>query len=556
MKTIRILILIIISTVTISCSKDYLEEKPVSFLSSNNAYKTYADINSSVNNLYYLVRYEFFSLDEMRPFDYIFGTDLVYDGEPSVERYTNMLAAFDPTSYRNFIHWNNLYKIISESNTIINKSATAQITDQQRTLVIAQAKFFRAFSYRTLVYLYGGVPLVVDEVTTPKIDFVRASKEEVLNQIIEDLKFAAVNLPGITQVKNGEVNNLCAQHLLAEVYLAANKPKEAIAAATVVIDDPATDLMRNRFGSRANEAGDVYWDLFRKNNQNRASGNKEGIWVIQFETDVLGGGSLSSEKGGSFLMERLHAPMFRDLQIAGKNPFKWPFDNNGTGGRGIGWAISTKYFSDGIWTGADFNDDMRNSDYNFVRKFTVNNPGVPGYPVGSVINTQSPPPGVVVPSRQIYAYQSKATTPNNHPAGMYANKATGELTNAAGATYTDQYMFRLAETYLLRAEAYMKDGNNQKAADDINVVRLRAKASLVLSANVTMDYILDERMRELGVEEKRRLTLMRTGTIYDRVVKYNPYYANQILTKFNLWPIPSGDIERNTGAKLEQNPGY
>lgn len=84
------------------------------------------------------------------------------------------------------------------------------------------------------------------------------------------------------------------------------------------------------------------------------------------------------------------------------------------------------------------------------------------------------------------------------------------------------------------------------------------------AADVDLDYILDERIRELGIEEKRRLTLMRTGKLYDRVKRFNPYYANPetngdgvgMLEKYNVWPIPHSAIEANIGAVLEQNPGY
>jgi starch-binding outer membrane protein, SusD/RagB family len=87
-------------------------------------------------------------------------------------------------------------------------------------------------------------------------------------------------------------------------------------------------------------------------------------------------------------------------------------------------------------------------------------------------------------------------------------------------------------------------------------VRARSKATPVSPADVNIDYILDERIRELGVEEKRMLTLTRLGKLYDRVVKYNPFYASQMKPHYNLWPIPFSEIERNRGAKLEQNPGY
>jgi hypothetical protein len=233
-------------------------------------------------------------------------------------------------------------------------------------------------------------------------------------------------------------------------------------------------------------------------------------------------------------------------------PFLYPVSDY-TGGRGIGWAISTKHFSNTIWA-SDFTNDMRNANHNFVREFKGNNPKVPLY-YGKIISTENPPAGITVPSRAFYAYQTKGTTPGEHPANLYIDAAAGLLNANAGATYADQYMFRLAETYLLRAEAYMNDGQLDLAAADINVVRKRANASPVLAANVNIDYILDERMRELGVEEKRRLTLMRLGLLYNRVTRFNPYYK-EIQEFHNLWPIPFNEIERNTGAVIEQNTGY
>lgn len=195
---------------------------------------------------------------------------------------------------------------------------------------------------------------------------------------------------------------------------------------------------------------------------------------------------------------------------------------------------------------------MRNANHNFVRVFVYNNPATPAY-YGKTVSTENPPADVTVPSRPFSAYQSKVTTPYDHPINLYIDKATYFLKSSAGGTYADQYMFRLAETYLIRAEANLKAGN--AAAADLNVVRARATASPVLPANVTIDYILDERMRELGLEEKRRLMLMRLGLLYDRVKKCNPYYAD-IQPRYNLLPIPASEIERNRESRLPQNPGY
>lgn len=560
----KIIIFISIITLFWSCDQDFLKESPEDFLSSENAYITYEDFSASVNNLYYLVRRQYYTRDENRPFDFLYGTDLVYDGENNgSQRHSRMISAYDPTGDITTVHWNLLYKTLSEANTIISRSESSEMTDDQTKEILAQARFFRAFSYRTLVYLYGDVPLIVEEIKTPKVDFTRTPKIEVLNQCVEDFKFASENLPNIASATDGRINNLVAYHYLAEIYLALNRNTEAIAAATKVIDDPQTDLMRNRFGSSSNDTSkDVYWDLFRKNNQNRASGNKEALWVIQFELDVLGGGLQSGSKDGSYMLERHHGPLIRDVRKIdpadnrSKAPFNWPIGDY-TGGRGIGWMISTKYFSNTIWGGnsssPDFVNDIRNANHNFVREYVGNRAPF----VGQIISTEAPPQGVTVPSRSIYAYQSKATTPYDHPDGLYNNKSIFELSASAGGTYTDQYMLRLAETYLLRAEAYLADNKPDLAADDINVVRRRANASDVASQNVTIDYILDERMRELGVEEKRRLTLMRLGLLFDRVEKCNPYYMGQGMKEtYNLWPIPAAEIERNRGAVLTQNLGY
>ncbi len=563
----------------VSCNESkFLEETPKDFMSSENSFRMETDFDMTVNDLYNLLRIEFYGYDESKPMDYIFGTDLVYDGEPgSTNRHGNMLAAYNPTGNIPKLHWDGLYKIVAEANTLINRSAQASaLSEDLKTMFEAKGKFFRGMAYRTLAYLYGGVPLELNEVTALKNDYVRASKEETLAQAEADILFAALHLPDIAKVKDGEISSSAAYHLLAEIYLAEGKNQEAVDAASKVIDNPALALMQTRFGSRSTEPGDVYWDLFRCNNQNRGAGNTEGIWIIQFETNLPGGGSSTADLKltGNYMLERNFAPMVRDVKLTvdGKklSPFNWPIGDY-TGGRGIGWGISTVYFSNTIWED-DFNGDIRNSNYNFVRKFPVNNSSFKAATGIDTIDVDNPPAGLIVgqgnsttiPGRYLYAYQTKITTPFNHPTELYQNAATLQLKSIAGTTYTDQYMFRLSETYLLRAEAYIKLGNKDKAAADINVVRRRAHAKTVEPAKVDIDYLLDERMRELGIEEKRRLTLMRMGKLYDRVMKCNPYYADPktngdgvgMQKTYEVWPIPQSVIEANNGAVLEQNPGY
>ena len=73
---------------------------------------------------------------------------------------------------------------------------------------------------------------------------------------------------------------------------------------------------------------------------------------------------------------------------------------------------------------------------------------------------------------------------------------------------------------------------------------------------VDIDYILDERIRELHWEEMFLLTTARLGKTVERTRKYHPDTGNSYQDHHNLWPIPYGEIEKNIEATLEQNPGY
>jgi len=558
MKTLRkYLLMFMVLSISNSCGEKFLLETPLDTLTTNNAFLTAADFNASVNDLYALVRQEFYTGDGAM--NWLYKTDLVIDLQRTE---ANLTANFVPTAGWIASKWTNLYKIVAESNTILARLPNSKVMDSEKPLFEAKAKFFRAFAHRALAYLFGDVPLVTEEVVGEKIDFTRVARKEVYKQAIADLTFSAQNLKRITAVKDGEISNLAALHLLAEVYLADGQHSKAIEAATAVIDDPSVALMKARFGSRTSATpGDVYWDLFQIKNQNRASGNKEGIWVIQMETDIVGGSALSNSTHGAYVLERTYAPLVRDFRVRGISPFSWPAGDY-TGGRGVGFMGSSQYFMYDAWRNAG--NDIRNANHNFVRKFKSNNKRSPFF--GKEIDFDNLPPGSSgangpmtsrKPDRVLYAYQSKCTQPFNHPAALYNNPPSFpyQLTNSAGATYADQYMFRLAETYLLRAEGYLGLGLTGKAADDINVVRGRSGAADVSPAHVTIDYILDERMRELGVEERRMLTLMRLGKLYDRL-KLIAYYSKTAQPHHNLWPIPRTEIERNRGAKLEQNQGY
>jgi starch-binding outer membrane protein, SusD/RagB family len=198
---------------------------------------------------------------------------------------------------------------------------------------------------------------------------------------------------------------------------------------------------------------------------------------------------------------------------------------------------------------------MRNSEFNIQRNYYMTNPTSAIY--GQVMTKTN------VDATTLTLWEPRMTPHFKKfvravPKGL-TKDATSNRPNDNGRNWKDWYILRLAETYLLRAEANMLKGDLTAAAADINTVRSRANATPVIAGDVTMDVILDERARELYGEEFRLSTLMRTGKLVEYLNKYNGYLlANGLTapTKVSKLPIPRREIEANTGAKLEQNAGY
>ncbi|UCS92030.1 RagB/SusD family nutrient uptake outer membrane protein [Echinicola marina] len=219
---------------------------------------------------------------------------------------------------------------------------------------------------------------------------------------------------------------------------------------------------------------------------------------------------------------------------------------------------ATDYLLHEVWSSSQ--NDVRNSTNNIIRDIKADNPDSKYYGQNIVesgaINSF---PNAL--SRWWSAIFAKTTPINNFPDEVILDKSTGLVSGGAAFTYRDHYIFRLAETYLLRAEAYLGKGDMANAANDINIIRARSNAEPVLPSDVDIDYILDERARELHFETPRLLTLMRLGKLAEKVKERDPMhngkYANHgVSEKHNRWPIPQSEIERNTEAVLEQNPGY
>jgi hypothetical protein len=522
-----------------SCDKDFLDEVPKSFLSPENTYTDLAGFESGINELHNVSRNLGMMLNEYyngivdeewdKSYTTLYGAGTDYGWYWNMIDYFgdySVINSFNPITYN---YWVYLFSLIKNAN-VINIRAEAEGIDWEseddKLTVQANARFFRALAYRYLVHLFGGVPIIEEEISSPKLDFVRNSPSEVYEFIIGDLEFATQYLP-LTNNRDGRITKAAADHLLTEIYISAGEYDKAIEAASRVIDDPQYALMTERFGTMTDKPGDVFWDLFRLGNQSNPE-NLEVIWAWQVEYNVPGG--MVENR-----MERCWGP---NLGYVKAPDGEYAILRNDSLGRPHGFVRPTVYVEYTIWQ-SDWDNDIRNSEYNMQRTFYVNNPE-------SIHYGEEIIPSAEDTLRNHFVWIKKASHPHGHPQGY----------DRLGRLYSDVYAMRLAETYLLRAEAYLNKAELDNAAADINVVRSRANATPVDPADVDIDYILDERARELLIEEPRRLTLARLGMLYERVKKYNMVSAPTIQEYHNLWPIPQTEIDANVGAGLEQNPGY
>ncbi|MBQ9892961.1 MAG: RagB/SusD family nutrient uptake outer membrane protein [Bacteroidales bacterium] len=533
-----------------SCNEEkILEEIPLDFYSPENSYVRPEHYEAAITHLYDKTRNIFYNNDDKKGFALISGSDYLRDARNDGSFSMGDYRLLTPSSVQPDYWWRQLYGVISGANTIIDRIGDANYKDEKaRTQMIAEARFFRGFCYRALACLFGGVPLIVNEIKSPRRDLVRATREETYRQAANDLRFAAENLPAKKDVKAaGRLNSAAGYHYLAEMYLALEKYDSAAIAASMVIDDPAFGLMKDRFGSRKKDPGNAWWDLFQMGNYNLPE-NTEAIWVAQIEPD-------DGRKGvGNYKIERICGCVYWQLKDPkGVDGFIGPTTQNG--GRGAGYLGPTSFWCEELWRD-DWDNDQRNQEPNMIRDFVYDNPKSEYY--GMKVSENK---GTNYDTKYFcYPFQSKISQRGDHPSYLYAkeeDKLTGLLTSSAMKTYHDQYFARLAETYLIRAEAYYWDGYPEKAAADINVVRERVGCHPIGPEKVDIDYILDERLRELSFEEPRILTLGRLGLVFDRVSRFNDYIEGETISEYNnLYPIPYGEIETNTEAVLEQNPGY
>jgi starch-binding outer membrane protein, SusD/RagB family len=462
--------------------------------------------------------------------------------------------------------WDELYRGINTCNSVIERAPAATgITDAVRKLRVAEAKFLRAHYYYLLQQQWGGVDLRLTETLAPTKKTTRASEADMYKQIITDLEAAVPDLdPKIRSADYGRATKAAAEHLLARVYLTrassafkgADDYAKAATLAQNVIANYGFKLLPDFASVFAQGAGEI---------------SDEVIFAVQYTNDPLTNAATvpvvngDGNTGGNNL--HLFFGMQYDVQpgmvrdIVNDRPFKR--------------LRPTAYCVDGV-----FKDRVNDSRYKKTFKDTwfSNSPGtfntsfdvskakvtfkagdtcifMPGFEM-TVAERAKRPYQVLVPS----AY-NEALFPT---LVKFFDPLRPDRTYPQGSR--DYLAFRLAETYLILAEAQLLLGKTTEAAAAINVVRRRAAfagkeaAMTVTAAEMNMNLIMEERGRELCGEQIRWLDLKRWGKLVERVKLYNPQ-ASAVKEFHNLRPIPQTQIDRTEknadgSPGFAQNPGY
>lgn len=535
------LIIIAGLTTSVSCKKALVENNP-SGMTAENVYNTPAGFETLVSAAYSYQRWwygkeEGYSLSEM-------GTDIWTSGAGDVTTDLTQYINLQGTNTAITAEWQQLYAVINLCNTGINRIGEAGLAPTIRPVREAELKFLRAFYYWHIVETWGGVHFTLEE-TKGVVTTANKTPVETFNkQILDDLLFAVANLPATT-ADYGRVTKPAAQAFLARMYLTQKKYTEARDMALAVINGGyGFTLLPN------------YADLWKMANLK----NKEVIYAVNYSTnltqnDLLDailyplGHSRGSNNGHlHFAMKYDDQPgMVRDI-LNGR-----PFDR----------YMPTRFLLD-LYSA----EDARYAG-SFQTVWYANSTTRPaGMNLGDT---------AIFATKNVYAPTGKRYKIFDRNAVYNANGTAKDqlhyvsLSKFMDPTRTsaneaqsarDVFVIRFAEMYLIAAEAEVGLNNPAAAVPYLNVVRTRAALPgkvaemQVTAAQVTLDFILDERAREFAGEQIRWFDLKRTGKLIERIKAYNPNALN--VQDFNLVrPIPRAQVDAVTNKdEFKQNPGY
>lgn len=549
MKSLRVVALLLVTLFTGQSCEDVLTENVISDI-GNDYINSPVGFEDAVKASYSFLRAYYaqemgMTMMQMGTDTYTHGADGSYK---KWDRYESDLDGRD-----NYVRglWSSFYKGINTCNAVIERGPNIEgIPAATLNTRIAEAKALRAHFYFVLVQHYGGLDLRLTESSGPITEITRSSEEAVYTQILADYAAAMPDLPA-TSGEWGRYTQLAVESMLVKVHMAR---------ATRSFGDGAADFAKaEQYGKNVINNYDRalvsdYEELFQLGNDE----NSEALFSVQFSYDLLTAGGFGNRWHLYYLMEYDTQPGMSRVLAVGR-PWKRL--------RPTDYTYNIAF--------ADRVNDAR-YDKSFKKVFYATRAGT----FTTSLDKSKDEITVAIGDTAIYmpgfemSEAERAKRPYQvYTPSMYQEKQFGVLSKWLDPLRAsinevqggrDFMITRLGDIYLNVAECLIMQGKNAEAVDYINPIRRRAavaghEADMEITADqATMEFIYDERARELLGEGHRWTDLKRWGKLVERVKAYNPNGSVNIEEKHNYRPIPQEQIDLVDGgdASFPQNPGY
>ena len=537
-----------------SCS-DFLEETNKNTVTGETFYKTTQGMESLINACYAPTRIWYGKvighlLTEAGTDEMLYGNTAA-GSYPFYDYNSNLQATNDGL----FFVWKSFYKGINTCNTAINRIGDSELSADLKAKREGEARFLRAFYYYHLVETFGDVPLRTQETNSVEMTALRAPVDEIYKLIFADLEIALTKLTGVVAPQGGRITEPAVAAFLARLYLTRNMNAEALAMSDRVIKNYDFQLMANYSN---------LWDIGNSNGNT----NKEVVWFVNYsENNVLNDYGRYDDLGYFWLWEGgnhghlLYLPLFVGLK-------GWQY--NLETGRPLTQYMPSKYLvdlfdetKDARWAGS-FRTVWRANDAASLPS---------GVAIGDTIAVVSKravteayrksKPYTIIDVNDVYQSNGVPTIPRLRFAALRKFADPSRADKDVVVSKRDAFVFRLAEMYMIAAEASLKLNNPANAAGYVN--KLRERAALpgkvqdmkVAASDITLEFILDERAREFAGEQLRWFDLKRTGKLLERLKKYNPDATPNVQVFHQLRPVPRVEIDvLQNKTEFLQNPGY
>lgn len=509
----KIILLLLLTGISFSCSDSFLEVKNENELTAQNFFSKVSDFDLALNGTYDAVK----NLDLFGQTFYVQTlVSLSHEADYWNAQCRNEVTSADGNVY---IAWRGFYRVVARANDII-ENAPKFVQEKNPTpteaealnLIVAQARFLRGFAYFHLVRLWGeesyavdkdrlAVPLIMKVATSrDEMMMPRATVGQVYDQIVDDFEFAEGVLPVSWDADNiARVSKYAVKGFLGQVHLYREDYPLARTYFEEVINSNRYQLVpSNR-----------YEDLFLGKNEF----SSESLWELNYTIDMAQNIWENGLGSGIALVLAPPGRGWSNCTPHGVNIFRFGSDPR--------LQISTYAPTDLVATTEGNMEPAGESEFNFT------------------------------------GHSFKKYVPKEYC--VYATNRN------SGINYL---IMRLADVYLMYAEVLNKQGEDGTAAEYVNKVRRRAygyaantpqpSVDYTGTGTALRDYIREERFKELFGEGHRWYDIVRWKIVKEEVEKYNDYRVTQGVIAYQekdyYYPIPLQELDNNT--QMVPSTGY